>query len=67
MTDKDEQLQHFSEAVERKAKAAREASHEQPQPHATDEENPTGERQGNFSAREKSTAKGKMTADKWNQ
>jgi hypothetical protein len=75
MTDKDEQLKHFREAVDRKAEAAEEASHDHPEPIAPQEVGHGGQAaridtahtQDEFSIRDKNTGKGKKTADKWNQ
>jgi hypothetical protein len=66
MTDKDQQLKHFREAVDRKEHEAEEASHTHadrsgPPP---DEE---GHAQAGHSPREQGGGKDKMTADKWNQ
>jgi hypothetical protein len=66
MTDKDQQLKHFREAVERKAGEAEEASHT----HADRSGPPPGEEghpQAGHSPREQGGGKEKMTADKWNQ
>ena len=79
MTDRDEQLKRFREAVDRKSDAAREASHH-PGQHANGEDvtldgagmqpgiqtNDRGS-QDVFSTRDKNTGHGKKTADKWNQ
>ena len=75
MTDKDQQLQQFREAVDRKAEAAEEASHAQPERRGHDDAGPESQRsrvdtahtQDEFSVRDKNTGKGKKTADKWNQ
>ena len=79
MTDKDEQLEHFRDAVDRKAEAAREAARAQPHPAGSPEdESGEGSRfQRSLeehgrppdvgSPRAKSTGHGKKTADKWNQ
>jgi hypothetical protein len=66
MTDKEQQLKHFREAVDRKEHEAEEASHAHadrsgPPP---DEE---GHPQAGHSPRERGGGKEKMTADKWNQ
>jgi hypothetical protein len=66
MTDKDEQLKHFREALDRKERAAERASHaggDHPGP-PPDE---TGHAQAAHSPREQGGGKEKMTADKWNQ
>lgn len=67
-----EQQQRFREAVDRKAHAAEEASHQPtpdarahddgPVPHGTDPKSPEAE-----TTRAKSQRHGKVTADKWNQ
>jgi hypothetical protein len=79
MTDKDQQLEQFREAVDRKAEAAEEASHAHPRTAGQAEDEPgdgsrfqrpleeTGRPQDAFSVRDKNTGKGKKTADKWNQ
>ena len=66
MTDKDQQLKHFREAVDRKDEAAEEASHAHaarggPAPEES------GQPQSGHSPREQGGGKDKMTADKWNQ
>jgi hypothetical protein len=80
MPDREEQLERFREAVDRKSEAAREASHA-PGRNAAGErvvQDRTGEMQPGietddrgsqdvFSARAKNTGHGKKTADKWNQ
>lgn len=76
MVDK-EQLEQFGEAVERKKQAAKEASeHPRQEPNADSPVTATDEQasrvdpahqQDDRSVREKNTAKGKVTADKWNQ
>jgi hypothetical protein len=62
MTDKDQQLEQFREAVERKAEQAPEVRprHERP----ADEHDPSKDTP---SPRAKSSGHGKVTADKWNQ
>jgi hypothetical protein len=79
MTDKDQQLEHFREAVERKADQADEASHAHPRTAGQADDEPGGSSrfqrskeepgrpQDTFSVRDKSSGKGKKTADKWNQ
>jgi hypothetical protein len=78
MTEHDEQLERFREAVDRKAADAKEASeatqHERRPDVPGDEGHPTehdlvaAERPPDvFSVRDKSSGKGKKTADKWNQ
>ena len=62
MTDKDQQLEHFREAVERKADQAFEGQPKHDRPadeHDTSKDAP--------SPRAKSSVHGKVTADKWNQ
>jgi hypothetical protein len=66
MTDKEEQLKHFREALERKERAAEQAAragddHSGPPP------GETGHEQAAHSPRETGGGKEKMTADKWNQ
>ena len=66
MTDKDEQLRQFREALDRKERAAEQASqanaaHDGPPPEET------GHAQAGHSPRETGGGKDKMTADKWNQ
>jgi len=77
MTDKQEQLDRFRDAVERKKADSEAASHaERPTSGAPPrEEGPgtqrslteTGRPQDAFSVRDKNSQKGKKTADKWNQ
>ena len=75
MTDKEQQLEQFREAVDRKAEAAEEASHAQPDRRPSDERATDSQQsrvdpahtQDEFSIRDKNTGKGKKTADKWNQ
>jgi hypothetical protein len=75
MTDKDQQLKHFREAVDRKAEEAEEASHAHPDRRAPEEVGHGSQSarvdqahtQDEFSIRDKNTGKGKKTADKWNQ
>jgi hypothetical protein len=66
MTDKDQQLKQFREAVDRKEEAAEEASHAHPDHGGPPPEEP-GRPQGGHSPREHGGGKDKMTADKWNQ
>jgi hypothetical protein len=75
MTERSEQLDRFREAVDRKAAEAEERSRagaDHPPP--GDEPPPEGQNldgadreQDEQSIRDKSTGKGKKTADKWNQ
>ena len=77
MTDKDQQLEHFREAVDRKAEEADAASHANPARTGPVPDQPGAEyqdakirpdrAQDAFSIRDKNTGKGKKTADKWNQ
>jgi hypothetical protein len=78
MTEKDEQLEQFREAVDRKAEAAEAASRATParaggpDPEGADpgvqaSRTAAGRPQDTYSARDKNTGKGKKTADKWNQ
>ena len=77
MTEKDEQLEQFREAVDRKAEAAEEASRATTStsgPNADDVDPGVqrsrvedGRTQDTFSVRDKNSGKGKKTADKWNQ
>ncbi len=78
MTEKDEQLERFREAVDRKAAAAEDASHASPARRAPGEPDPAdhgiqrervedGRTQDTSSIRDKNAGKGKKTADKWNQ
>jgi hypothetical protein len=66
MTDKDEQLEHFREALDRKKRAAEQASHA-----GGDRSGPPPEEIGHpqaaHSPQEQGGGKEKMTADKWNQ
>ena len=76
MTDKEQQLEHLREAVDRKAEAAREAAESHPPTPGESGggasrsqrslEEP-GRTQDVASARQKSSGHGKKTADKWNQ
>jgi hypothetical protein len=66
MTDKDQQLKQFRDAVDRKADAAEEASHAHPA-HGGPAPEEAGQPQGGHSPREQGGGKDKMTADKWNQ
>jgi hypothetical protein len=66
MTDKDQQLKHLRDAVDRKGHEAEEASHahaERSGPPPDEEGHP----QAGHSPRERGGGKEKMTADKWNQ
>jgi hypothetical protein len=77
MDERDEQLRHLREAVDRKsaeADAASRATGRRPQPDApvslTEEQAPRTERgrpQDVRSVRDKNSGHGKKTADKWNQ
>ena len=62
MTDKDQQLEHFREAVDRKAEEAFEGQPKHGRP--ADEQDPSKDAP---SPRAKSSVHGKVTADKWNQ
>jgi hypothetical protein len=71
---KDDQLEQFGEAVEKKKEAAREASEDPgrtPRGSAVDGDQPdlisTAREQDVRSPRDKNSGKGKKTADKWNQ
>jgi hypothetical protein len=66
MTHKDEQLKKFREALERKERAAEEASHAAAA-HGGPPPEETGHAQAGHSPRETGGGKDKMTADKWNQ
>ena len=77
-TDRDEQLDRFRAAVDRKSADAEAASHATseappgvaPPVTATDEQAPrleTGRSQDVRSVRDKNSGHGKKTADKWNQ
>jgi hypothetical protein len=66
MTDKDEQLKHFREALERKQRAAQQASLEG-DGHAGPPPGEQGHAEPGHSPREQGHGKEKMTADKWNQ
>jgi hypothetical protein len=66
MTDKDEQLEHFREALDRKKRAAEQASHAGGE-HSGPPPEETGHPQAGHSPRETGGGKEKMTADKWNQ
>jgi hypothetical protein len=63
MTDKDQQLEQFREAVDRKAEQVVE---EQPK-HGPPPADEMDHSQDAPSPRQKSTQHGKVTADKWNQ
>jgi hypothetical protein len=77
MTDRDDQLERFREAVDRKseeAKAASESTRHSPADVPADttrgdeaQLSETGRPQDVFSVRDKNAGKGKKTADKWNQ
>jgi hypothetical protein len=66
MTDKDQQLKQFRDAVDRKDEQAEEASHAHP-----DRSGPAPAERGRpeaaHSPREQGGGKDKMTADRWNQ
>jgi hypothetical protein len=66
MTEKDQQLKQFRDAVDRKEHAAEEASHTHPA-HDGPAPEETGRPKGGHSPREQGGGKDKMTADKWNQ
>jgi hypothetical protein len=66
MTDKDEQLKHFREALDRKERAAEQASHAGGE-HSGPPPEETGHPKAGHSPRETGGGKEKMTADKWNQ
>ena len=66
MTDKDEQLKAFRQALDRKERAAEEASHAHAA-HSGPPPEETGHAQAGHSPREQGGGKDKMTADKWNQ
>jgi hypothetical protein len=66
MTDKDEQLKAFRQALDRKERAAEEASHANAE-HSGPPPEETGHAQAAHSPREQGGGKDKMTADKWNQ
>ena len=65
MTDKDQQLQQFREAVDRKAEAAEAGNPSRTGPPPAEEGDPG--RPNDTDPREKSSRKGQVTADKWNQ
>jgi hypothetical protein len=77
MDERDQQLQRFRDAVDRKsaeAEAASQATAERPpgadDPNAVEEQAPRTERgrpQDVRSVRDKNSGHGKKTADKWNQ
>jgi hypothetical protein len=80
MTNPEEQLQRFRDAVDRKSEAAREASHHAPRQGQGDDVDlvasgglPPGMQtddrgsQDVLSPRAKNSGHGKKTADKWNQ
>ncbi len=60
MTDKDQQLEQFREAVDEKSEAARQNRGEQPS--LTDDSRPQ-----DVDPRHKSSRKGHVTAENWNQ
>ena len=60
MTDKDRQLERLREAVDEKSEAAEQ--HRGEQPSLTDDSRPQ-----DVDPRHKSSRKGDVTADKWNQ
>jgi hypothetical protein len=66
MTDKDEQLEHFREALDRKKRAAEQASHAGGE-HSGPPPEEIGHPQAGHSPQEQGGGKEKMTADKWNQ
>jgi hypothetical protein len=77
MTQKDEQLEQFRDAVDRKAAAAEEAARATAPTGGPDADDidpgvqrsriEPGRTQDAYDVRDKSTGKGKKTADKWNQ
>jgi hypothetical protein len=78
VTEKDEQLEHFRDVVDREAQDAEAKSRATQRDQAklpTDDEargaqpsvTEPGRPQDAFSARNKNAGKGKKTADKWNQ
>jgi hypothetical protein len=66
MTDKDQQLRQFRDAVDEKAEAAEEASHARPDRSGPAPDEPGGPLDAH-SPREQGSGKDKMTADRWNQ
>ena len=66
MTDKDEQLKHFREALDRKERVTGQASHAGAE-HSGPPPEENGHVQAAHSPRERGGGKEKMTADKWNQ
>jgi hypothetical protein len=77
-SEKEQQLDQFREAVDRKAEAAEEASRAHPanaggpdpeeaDPGVQRSRIEDGRTQATYSVRDKNTGKGKKTADKWNQ
>jgi hypothetical protein len=66
MTDKDQQLKHLRDAVDRKAEHAEEASHAHGERSGPPPEE-RGHPEAGHSPREQGGGKDKMTADKWNQ
>jgi hypothetical protein len=74
MTDKDQQLKHFREALDRKEDEAQAGNPARsgPPPEQHGDEGPQRSlteqsRPQDVDAREKSSRKGHVTADKWNQ
>ena len=74
MTDKDQQLKHFREAVERKAQQSQvgNPARSGPPPEEHGDAGPQrslieASRPQDVDPREKSSRKGHVTADKWNQ
>lgn len=65
MTDKDQQLEQFRAAVDRKAEAAAEAAQQPPAHERPADEADQSQDAG--SPRQKSSQHGKVTADNWNQ
>jgi hypothetical protein len=66
MTDKDQQIKRFREAVDEKAEAAEAASHAQPN-RSGPAPSESGRPSEGHSPREQGDGKDKMTADRWNQ
>jgi hypothetical protein len=66
MTDKEQQLKHFRDAVDRKDEEAEEASHAHPARSGPAPEE-RGRPERGHSPREQGDGKDKMTADRWNQ
>jgi hypothetical protein len=74
MTDKDQQLKHFREAVDRKEESAHAGNPARSGPPPEQHGDPAGQRSlteparpQDVDPREKSSRKGHVTADKWNQ